>query len=160
MLRLKSILIIISASIISLCSLQAAFAQNKNDDIRDKIEKIKLEKMVKKMDLDESTAEIFKDRYKTFSKTLRELNHKRAKAYLQMTQNIESGNGLDSLLDEVLSLENQIDQERLNFVTDLKSLLTSKQIATMIVFERKFNNQLKKLLQNYRKDNKQKNENN
>ncbi len=158
MFRLKTILIIFTAGVISFCSQHATFAQNKNDDIRDKIEKIKLEKMVKKMDLDESTAEIFTDRYKTFSKTLRELNQKRAKAYLQMTQNIESGTGLDSLLDEVLNVENQIDQERLNFVTDLKSFLTSKQIAVMIVFERKFNNQLRKLLQSYRKENKIQNE--
>ena len=143
---------------------KCAYAQN-GDDIRDKIEKIKLEKMVKKMDLDESTAETFKEKYKTFSADLRELTKKRARVYLEMTQNIESGNGLDSLLNEILSIESQIDQKRLDFISDLKTFLTAKQIAVMIVFERKFNMQLKKLLQDYRKLNKidkekPKNENN
>ena len=123
------------------------------DDIRDKIEKVKLEKMVKKMDLDESTAASFKDRYKLFSKTLRELNQKRAKTYLLMTQNIEGGSGLDSLVDQLITIESDIYQQRLSFVSDLKAMLSAKQLAIMIVFERKFNTELKKLLKEYRKEN-------
>ena len=36
----------------------------------------------------------------------------------------------------------------------MKSILTAQQIAKMIVFERKFNNEIKKLLKQYQKDNK------
>jgi ubiquinone biosynthesis protein Coq4 len=120
------------------------------DDIREKIEKIKLEKMVKKMELDDATAESFKSKYSSFSKSMKELTKLRAKTYIEMTLNIDGGSGLDSLVDRLLSLESQINQERLDFINDLKSILTSKQIATMIVFERKFNNQLQKLLKEYR----------
>jgi hypothetical protein len=150
MLRFKFILIFLAALVIAQFGAGRLYAQ---DDIRDKIEKVKLEKMVKKMDLDDNTAASFKDRYKLFSKTLRELNQKRAKTYLLMTQNIEGGSGLDSLVDQLISIESDIYQQRLSFVSDLKAMLSSKQLAIMIVFERKFNTELKKLLKEYRKEN-------
>jgi Flp pilus assembly protein TadB len=150
MLRFKFILMFLGALVIAQFGAGRLYAQ---DDIRDKIEKVKLEKMVKKMDLDESTAASFKDRYKLFSKTLRELNQKRAKTYLLMTQNIEGGSGLDSLVDQLIAIESDIYQQRLSFVSDLKAMLSAKQLAIMIVFERKFNTELKKLLKEYRKEN-------
>ncbi len=150
----KILIIAITLFACGLFQARSAYAQNNGDNIRDKIEKIKLEKMVRKMDLDDQTAATFKEKYKEFSSTLGELTKKRARAYLEMTQNIESGNGIDSLLDEILSLESQIDKARLDFLTDLKTFLTGKQIAVMIIFERKFNTQLRKLLQDYRKLNK------
>jgi hypothetical protein len=124
------------------------------DDFRDKIEDIKLEKLTKKLELDESVKITFIDKYKTFSKSMRELNKSRAKAYKLMTGNIESGSGLDSLVNLVLDYESQISQKREDFIADMKSMLTSQQIAKMIVFERKFNTEIRKLLKQYQKDNK------
>src|SRR5260221_8779102 len=144
MLSVKS-LIIIAVMAFSIAGFQRAAAQDNKEDFRDKIEKIKLEKMIKKMDLNDATAVSFKEKYKSFSGNIRELNKKRLNLYLDMTQNIETGSGLDSLLEQSISIESQINQEKLNFVTDLKSILTSKQIIVMIIFERKFNNQLQKL---------------
>jgi len=85
---------------------------------------------------------------------MRELNKKRAKAYKQMTENLDSGEGLDSLVNQLLDYEQQINDKREAFVADMKTILTSQQIAKMIVFERKFNNEIKKLLKQYQKDNK------
>lgn len=124
------------------------------DDFRDKIEDIKLEKLTKKLELDETTKTGFIDKYKAFSKTMRELNRGRAKAYKLMTENIESGDGLDSIVSQVLDYEKQISDKREEFINDMKSMLTARQIAKMIVFERKFNNEIKKLLKQYQKDNK------
>lgn len=124
------------------------------DDFRDKIEDIKLEKLTKKLELDDNTKSSFMDKYKVFSKSMRELNRGRAKAYKQMTENIESGSGLDSLVNQVLDYEAKINDKREEFIADMKSLLTSKQIAKMIVFERKFNNEIRKLLKQYQKNNK------
>jgi hypothetical protein len=74
-----------------------------------------------------------------------------------MTENIESGNGLDTIVNQLIDNENEINQKRVDFVNDMKSILTSPQIAKMIVFERKFNNEIKKLLKQYQKDNKNEN---
>jgi hypothetical protein len=132
-------------------SLSPVYSQ---DDFREKLQEIKLEKLTKKLDLDETTKSVFIDKYKTFSEDMRELNRKRAKTYKLMTENIESGNGLDSIVNQLLDYENQIEARRDDFIADMKTILTAKQIAKMIVFERKFNNEIKKLLKQYQKDNK------
>lgn len=132
-------------------SLKPSFAQ---DDFREKIQEIKLEKLTKKLELDETTKSTFTEKYKAFSTSIKELNKKRNKAYKLMTENIESGDGLDSIVNQLLDYEAQINQKREDFVTDMKAILTSQQLAKMIVFERKFNNEIKKLLKQYQKDNK------
>lgn len=124
------------------------------DDFREKLQEIKLEKLTAKLELDESTKTVFIDKYKTFSADIKDLNKKRAKAYKQMTENIESGSGLDTLVNQLLDYEARINDRRELFVEDMKSILTAQQIAKMIVFERKFNNEIKKLLKQYQKDNK------
>lgn len=126
---------------------------SQNDDIRDKIEDIKLEKMTTKLDLDETTKSTFIDKYKTFSKGMRELNRKRVKTYKLMVENVENGNGLDTLVNQLLDNEGQINQLRKDFIADIKALLTPQQIAKMIIFERKFNNEIKKILKQYQKEN-------
>lgn len=128
-------------------------AQDKGDKFRDKIEKIKIDKLLEKLELDDNMVQTFTDKYKDFSKLIKELNKKRFKAYKLMVENIESGYGLDTLVDQVLGYEIQINDEREKFAEDLKIILSPKQIATMIVFERKFNNEIKKLLKDYKKEN-------
>jgi hypothetical protein len=129
------------------------YGQVKNDGIRDKIEKIKMEKLINKLGLDDMTAEVFTQKYKNFVSVIKDLNQKRVKTYKLMIENLQSGNGLDTLVDQLLDYESKIAKERDNFAADLKTILTPKQIATMIVFERKFNAQLKKILQNYKNRN-------
>lgn len=123
-------------------------AQKKND-IGEKIQKIKLEKLLNKLDLDESTSTVFVEKYKDFSKSLKALNKKRFQTYKLMTENLESGNGLDTLVDRLVNLENQLNQLKQDFAADLKTILTTKQLATMIIFERKFNSEILKLLKDY-----------
>lgn len=141
---------ILLALFLTMCS-GLVFSQ---DDIRDKIEDIKLDKLTKKLELDETAKSTFIDKYKSFSKSMRELNKKRAKTYKLMTENIESGNGLDTLVAQVLENEKEVTMKREEFVNEMKSMLTAQQLAKMIVFERKFNTEIKKLLQQFQKNNK------
>jgi len=124
------------------------------DDFREKLQEIKLEKLTAKLELDENTKTVFIEKYKLFTSEMKTLNKKRAKTYKLMTENIESGNGLDSIVDQLLDCEEQINAKREAFVDDMKTILSGRQIARMIIFERKFNNELKKLLKQYQKDNK------
>ena len=131
-------------------------AQDKVDKFRDKIEKIKMEKLIKKLELDDNSAEIFKSKYQDFSSKIKELNKKRFISYKLMLENLESGSGLDTLVDQVIGYETQINDEREKFAEDLKTILTPKQMAIMIVFERKFNNEIRKLLKDYMNNKKNK----
>jgi len=143
--------------IILICFVSSVLAGNvfaQNDDIRDKIENVKLEKMTAKLELEEPVKTSFINKYKAFSSEMRELVKNRAKVYKKINENIESGEGMDSLVTLLLDYESKINQKRLDFIADLKTLLTSQQIAKMIIFERKFNNEIKKILKQYQKENK------
>jgi hypothetical protein len=126
-------------------------AQDKDNDFREKIQKIKLDKLVKKLELDTITAVTFKDKYMDYVKELREVNKKRINVYIDITQNLGSGEGLDTLVDQLISLEKQMNEMKENFTSDLRSMLTPKQFAIMIIFERKFSEEIKKLLKDYKK---------
>lgn len=123
-------------------------------DFRDKIEKIKLEKLIKKLNLDENTAQTFSEKYKTFTGRIKELNKKRFLAYKLMGENLESGNGLDTLVNQVIDYEDEINKERMSFAEEMKLMLSPKQLATMIIFERKFNIEIRKLLKDIAKERK------
>ncbi|MGA2667828.1 MAG: hypothetical protein ABSF32_02815 [Ignavibacteria bacterium] len=131
-------------------------AQNNKNDFGDKIQKIKLEKLMKRLDLDENSSAVFKEKYIDFSKSLKALNKKRFQTYKLMTENLESGNGLDTLVDQIIKLENDVNQLKQDFAIDIKTILTPKQIATMIIFERKFNSEIMKLLKDYQQKNQKK----
>ncbi len=146
----KTYKILVLLLFFGIVSLKPAYAQ---DDFREKLQEIKLEKLTKKLELDDNTKLVFIDKYKAFASDMKDLNKKRAKTYKLMTENIESGNGMDSIVNQLLDYEEQINNKREAFVTDMKSILSSQQIAKMIVFERKFNNEIKKLLKQYQKNN-------
>ena len=144
--------------IIFICFVSSLIGNNifaQKDDIRDKIENVKLEKMTAKLSLEEPGKSAFIEKYKTFSAEMRELVKSRAKVYKEMTANVDSGESLDSLVVLLLDYESRISKKRLDFITDLQTMLTSQQIAKMIIFERKFNNEIKKILKQYQKENKE-----
>jgi len=146
----KTYKILVLLLFFGIVSIKPAYAQ---DDFREKLQEIKLEKLTKKLELDDNTKSIFIDKYKAFASDMKDLNKKRAKTYKLMTENIESGNGMDSIVNQLLDYEEQINNKRESFVMDMKSILTSQKIAKMIVFERKFNSEIKKLLKQYQKNN-------
>jgi hypothetical protein len=154
---MKQKFIILILFVVSFIYSDITHSQKRADDIWEKIEKIKLEKLVKRLNLDDNTSAVFSDKYKSFSNTIRILNQKRTKCFKLMAENLESGEGLDTLVDQVMNIESEINRERMNFASDLKTILTSKQIATMIIFERRFNTELRKLIKQYNEKNKKQN---
>lgn len=145
----KIILFLLTAGFLSISV--PSYAQDNDDGFREKIQRIKLDKLVKRLELDSSIAVTFKEKYLNYAKELRELNKKRINVYIDIVQNIESGEGLDTLVDQLIKLENCMNEMKMDFTTELRSMLTPKQFATMIIFERKFANELKKLLKDYKK---------
>lgn len=122
-----------------------------DDNFRTKIEKIKVEKLVKKLELDEVTEDVFVQKYKTFRQTVRDLNKARAKIIKQIEKNLDNNEVLDTLIDRMLEVEQEITTQRKNYAEDLKTYLTPKQIATMIIFERNFALELRRILRENRK---------
>lgn len=150
--RLLSIHIVLLA--IASLSFSNGAAQNDGDDFRSKLEKIKLEKLVNKLGLDKPTEDIFTQKYKDFHQSIGELNKKRGKIVKQIEKNLDNNEALDTLISRMLDFEQEITTQRKNFADDLKTFLTTKQIAQMIVFEKNFALELRKILKEYRRDKK------
>ena len=129
-------------------------AQSDGDDFRSRIEKIKLEKLVNKLELDKSTEDVFVQKYKDFHQSIGESNKKRAKIVKQIEKNLDKGSSLDSLINQMFDVEQEITSKRKSFAEDLKTFLTSTQIAEMIIFEKNFALELRKILKEYRRDKK------
>jgi hypothetical protein len=132
----------------------SVYSQSDTTNFRELVEKIKIEKMVNKMGLDKSTEQLFIERYKIFSGEIKNLNKQRNKLIKKIERSIDNENELDSLLDMILEIEQNITTKRKEFKTDLKTFLTNKQIATMLIFERHFAIELRKLIKEYKKENK------
>lgn len=161
MLKLNMKKILLSCFIFALFCLSSVRAQDGKDDFREKVEKIKLEKLISKLELDSVTALTFTEKYKAYTKEAKELNKKRVELYKQMVQNIESGDNLDAIIQQLIDSEKEINQKKLAFSDELRIILTAKQFAKMILFERKFQNEIRKLLKDQRKeDRKEKKEKN
>jgi len=127
-------------------------AKAQDDDFRTKVEKIKLEKLTRKLELDKTTEDTFIQRYKAFRQTITELNKQRAKIMRQIENNLDHNDVLDTLIDQMLDVEQEITRQRKNYAEDLKTYLTPKQIAIMIIFERNFALELRKILRGSRKE--------
>jgi hypothetical protein len=53
---------------------------------------------------------------------------------------------LKSKIDEINNLELQIDKSKVEFLNSLSDILSYEQIAEMIIFEKRFRNEVRKLL--------------
>jgi hypothetical protein len=122
------------------------------EDILDKIHKIKLEKLVDKLEIEGSKAELFRNLYTSYVSEIRELNIQRVKAYKLMTESIENSEKLDSIINSLFDIEQKIHERKKLFFEEIKTVLSTKQIAKMIIFERKFNNEIRKLIKEYKKN--------
>ena len=138
--------------LITLFCLSAGYCSAQSDDFRSKVEKIKLEKLVNKLELDKSSEDVFIQKYKDFHKSIGESNQKRAKIVKQIEKNLDNGSSLDTLVNEMFDVEQEITSKRKAFAEDLKSVLSSKQMARMIIFEKNFALELRKILKEYRKN--------
>ena len=111
-----------------------------------------LEKLVKKLELDKSTEDKFVQKYKDFHQSIAELNKKRAEITKQIEMNLEDSEVLDTLFNQMLDVAQEITSKRKSFADDLRTFLTPKQIAQIIIFEKNFALKLRKILKEYGKD--------
>ena len=116
---------------------------------RERIEQFKKIRMMEILKLDEETSLRFFARYNKHQETIKEITGKRDGLIDQLAA-IRKSDGADSdyekAFKELQNVESQIIAERTRFLQDLKSVVSTKQVAEYIVFERNFNRQLMQLM--------------
>lgn len=112
------------------------------------LEKIKL---IETLEMDEETTLKFFARRTEHQKVVDELS-KEADDVIKQIESILSGEHeaseteLKELIKNVNSIRTEIEQSKTNFILSLDDLLSTEQIAKLIVFERRFRDELRDVL--------------
>ena len=116
---------------------------------RERVEQFKKIRMMEVMKLDEETSLRFFARYNKHQDAIKEITSKRD-GLIDLLAALRKSDALDSEFEKVFKelqgSESQIATERSRFLQDLRSVVSTRQVAEYVVFERNFNRQLMQLM--------------
>jgi hypothetical protein len=118
----------------------------------ERVEQFKKIRLMEVLNLDEQNSIKFFARYNKYQELLRDLRKKQAQA-LARIQALRKSNAADAeygkMVDELLTLESQINEAKSKYVEELKPVLTSKQLVEYLVFEARFQQNLRELAREF-----------
>ncbi len=114
-----------------------------------RVEQLKKLRLMEALKLDEDTSIRFFVRYNEHQEELRGIGKKRAGAIDELQslarKNAPEGE-IEAKLKEVTGIESEVLATRNKFLEKLKEVLSVRQIAQVVVFERNFNQDLRELM--------------
>lgn len=139
----------------------AVYAQNmkKMERQRERVEELEKIKLVEALDMNEETSVKFISRRKEFQERQKDLSKQREDRLNQLQDMLndekseKNESGFRKLTDEVASIDKDMMKNRAEFYSSLRDILSYRQIAKMIVFERSFRREIRDLILNERKRN-------
>ena len=150
---------IIFLSFLPFLILQVAVLNAQDDrkgDPREKIESLEKIKLLETLDLDEETALKFfarrnehKDRMKDFMDE-QDAQYEKIENKISTLTN-DNDPELKKMIDNYLSINQKMDEERKRFFNSLSDILTLKQQAKLALFERRFRQEIRDVLFHPRK---------
>ncbi|MBI3003860.1 MAG: hypothetical protein HYY49_00405 [Ignavibacteriales bacterium] len=140
-----------SVAVLAILVLSTAIGQDlpMRGPARERVEQFKKIRMMEVMKLDEETSIRFFARYNKHQDSIKDITAKRDELIDQLAA-LRKSDGADSeyerVFKELQSIESQIVGERSKFLQDMKGVVSARQVAEYIVFERNFNRQLMQLM--------------
>ena len=124
----------------------------------ERVEQYKKIRMMEILGLDEQSSIKFFARYNKNVEVMKDLRQKQVQT-LARIQNMRKSKASDNEYAKVVSdlrlLEDQVYQTKSKYIDDLNDLLTSKQLAEYLVFELRFQQNLRDLVRDMQQKNKQ-----
>ena len=115
----------------------------------ERVEQFKKIRLMEVLALDEQTSIKFFARYGKHQRLLQELRRKQVQS-LAKVQSMRRAKAADpeyaKLIEELQSLEGESRDAKLKYIEELKEILTNKQIAEYLVFEMRFQQNLRDLI--------------
>ncbi len=153
MVRLTSLLIFL------LLFVQAdVFTQQRHQRMqegRDRIETLRQVKMIEALNLDEETAARLSVFYKRHQDKIRDL-HQEIENLIDELESAIDEDKPDNVLRQIRSgineKRNTIHENRVNLYLEIEDILTPRQVAKLIVFERNFNRDLRQIMREVQRD--------
>jgi hypothetical protein len=121
----------------------------------ERVEQFKKIRMMEVLALDEQTSIRFFSRYGAYQEGVRELRKKQAQA-LGRVQALRKSKAADSeyakVLEDVQQYDRQLEDAKEKYFKELQGILTSKQIVEYLVFEMRFQQNLRDLIREAQKN--------
>lgn len=115
-----------------------------------KIERLEKIKLIEALELNEETTLRFFSRRAEHRKTMQSLQDAADNKIIELEKALQNPNIQDSELKKILSeyqsLEQKMANERASFINSLNDLLDQKQLSRLIVFERRFKQELRDVI--------------
>ena len=149
---------IILFSIIILATI-SSFGQmrmhHKDDKPQKRIEELEKIKLLEVLNLDEKTMLKFFSRRDEYQKKMNELRESSGDLLNQMDKLVKDGNKqqdseLKELINKYLANQAKFNKIRGEFIGSISDILTTRQIAKYLVFERKFRDEIRNLIFKHR----------
>ncbi|MEK7250017.1 MAG: hypothetical protein AAB209_06280 [Bacteroidota bacterium] len=112
----------------------------------ERIERFRKMRMIEMLDLKEEQSVRFFARFNEFENTRRELNRQKDETLdkiERLIRNKADSKEFEKLFTEVEMINRKIGEEKLKFFNGLSDLLSVEQRAKLLVFERRFENELR-----------------
>lgn len=130
------------------------FAQKgkwQDEEAREKFEQLEKIKLIETLEMDEETTLRFFARRSEHRKQQDEIQEKIRQKIDNLDVIFKSGrvatvDEIKSDVNEITNLQLQLDKGRVDFVNSLSDIFSYEQIAKLIIFEKKFKNEVRKLL--------------
>ena len=118
---------------------------------RDKLEQLEKIKLIETLDLDEETSIRFFARRNDSRKEIQDLERKADDIIFELEKSFSSSDKnqdekYKKLISEMLKIRESIESKRNQFIKSLDDILTTEQIAKLIVFEKKFRDEIRNVL--------------
>jgi hypothetical protein len=118
---------------------------------RDKLEQLEKIKLIEALDLDEETSIRFFARRNDSKKEIQELEKKADDIIFELEKSFNSDDKNQDekqkqLISDMLKTRESIELKRNQFINSLDDILSTEQIAKLIVFEKKFRDEIRNVL--------------
>ena len=121
----------------------------------DRIESYKKVRMLEALKLDEEHSVKFVTRYSKHQQTMRDYEKERNEL-VDRLDTLSRNDAGDATYDEtfngLLDIDKKIASERQSFLTEMQEILSNRQIAQYIVFERNFGRELRQAIRDVQRD--------
>jgi hypothetical protein len=134
------------------------FAQEEHqrpDPGAERIEQFKKIRLMDALKMDEETSIRFFSRYNKHSTAMRDIGKNRNDRIDQLQKLIHtdaSDEDINKAITDITVLDGKMMDERSRFMTELREVLTVKQLGKYVVFERNFNQNLRELMREVARD--------
>ena len=122
----------------------------------DELKKIRKEKYLENVSVDDATADRYFELFDENFLAVKKLNKQKKENMEYIEKNIEAAD-VSARIEEILEIDSKIVEKKKDLFTQLKTFLSPKQIAQSIIFQLKFNKELKNQIDK-RKDKRRKEE--